>query len=351
MIEFKHITAINTAEYDRLLAQGWFRSADFFVKEKFICLENRVATIINIRLPLERYTLRKSHNRTLVRAEKHFTVSIQKASVTPEKEELYNRFKQRFHCFVYKDLRDFLHGAQENMVFDTYEVTVYDNDKLIALSYFDRGRSAIASLLGLYDLNYTRFGLGSYTMLKEVEYARAHSYRYFYPGYILDNLPDYNYKLFLGKMEVLTAKNKWKDLNGTPKKSDELIELLSNTQSIEKLMQQHDINYFKKLNPLFIYSYVPQFSGLLIKSILPVLIPLQAPDRFYLLEYETESGKFIFSKVARAEYYNYLKRFQDNSYYEQDNRYIMDFFEYEYIIKKSSSLAKLIKNELLPRLE
>ena len=58
----------------------------------------------------------------------------------------------------------------------------------------------MASLLGLYDHDYTKFSLDTYTMLKEAEYGRRTG-PVVLPGYILDKRSDFDYKLKLGPME------------------------------------------------------------------------------------------------------------------------------------------------------
>jgi len=40
---------------------------------------------------------------------------------------------------------------------------------LIAVSFFDRGLNAAASLLCIYDSAYAKYSLGIYTMLKEID--------------------------------------------------------------------------------------------------------------------------------------------------------------------------------------
>lgn len=77
------------------------------------------------------------------------------------------------------------------------------------MSYFDVGRESLASLLGLYDPAYARFGLGIYTMLEEIEFARARELRFFYPGYVVPGLRSFEYKLELGPVQVLGEDGGW----------------------------------------------------------------------------------------------------------------------------------------------
>ena len=89
------------------------------------------------------------------------------------------------------------------------EICVFDREKLIAISYFDLGQSSMASLLAVYDEEYSQYSLGTYTMIKEMEYGQMTQRSWYYPGYVLDQPSAFDYKLRLGHMEYYTSGKRW----------------------------------------------------------------------------------------------------------------------------------------------
>ena len=134
------------------------------------------------------------------RVESRFTVTYGHAQPNANKEALYAQHKARFKGFIHNTLTDYLSAGFQGTVFDTREVCVYDGDRLIAVSYFDLGEQSMASLLGLYDESYSKYSLGTYTLLKEAEYGKRTGRKWFYPGYIWTTLR-FRLQTELGPME------------------------------------------------------------------------------------------------------------------------------------------------------
>ena len=55
-------------------------------------------------------------------------------------------------------------------------VQVRDGDKLIAVGYFDKGKTAIAGILNMYHPDYKQYSPGKFLMLKKLEYALSQGY-------------------------------------------------------------------------------------------------------------------------------------------------------------------------------
>jgi hypothetical protein len=82
-------------------------------------------------------------------------------------------------------------------IFNTFEINIYDEGKLIAFSFFDVGITSMASIIGIFDQQYSSCSLGIYTMLLEMEYAKSMQFKYYYPGYVAYEPSQFNYKLRL----------------------------------------------------------------------------------------------------------------------------------------------------------
>ena len=209
MVEIYFPKKLSAIRYDSYLASGWFRGAVMLYKMQMLCIDNGVSSVVNIRLNLPKHIMRKSHEKLYRKRHSKYKTIISKAKIDVKREELYATNKHKFKGFIHKNLSDYLHSGFFSTVFNTYEVAVYDKTNLIAISYFDVGNKAIASLIGLYDSKYQKESLGIYTMLCEVKWANENGFQWYYPGYILDNDPLFNYKLNLGNYQYYNHNKRW----------------------------------------------------------------------------------------------------------------------------------------------
>lgn len=188
-------------ELDAYLSRGWYRMGQTVFTTHFLCFGRSYYSAIWVRLPLSGYKFRKSLRKIYRRVEQTFESQVGKATITPEKERLYRRYKASFSGMLAPTLRDALMDGEDFNIFRTYEVRVYDKDQLIALSYFDLGSHSSASIMGIYDPSYKKHSLGLYTMVKEIEYSLEQQLLYYYPGYVVPGYPRFDYKLRIGDVE------------------------------------------------------------------------------------------------------------------------------------------------------
>lgn len=85
--------------------------------------------------------------------------------------------------------------------FDSWEVCVRRAGQLVGYSVFDLGRDSMESIIGIYDPEVARFGVGISTMLLEVEWGAAHGFRYHYAGYLVPGVQSFEYKRAVGHLE------------------------------------------------------------------------------------------------------------------------------------------------------
>ena len=163
--------SLSRARYDQYLASGWFRGSVMLYKMDLLCIDERLFSVVNIRMNLEQYTPTARQRKTLRRVESRFTVTYGHAQPNANKEALYAQHKSRFKGFIHNTLTEYLSAGFQGTVFDTREVCVYDGDRLIAVSYFDLGEQSMPAFWAYNDDAYAKYSLGTYTLLKEVEYA------------------------------------------------------------------------------------------------------------------------------------------------------------------------------------
>lgn len=192
------------AKLDNYLEKGWFRSAQYIYTISSIPLEGVMYFPIRIRLPLKGYSFKKSL-RKIIRKNKQFRTISRKAIITPEKEELYKKFIVRFDTYISPNLLDALQEGGETTIYNTYEINVFDKDKLIAVSFFDLGKATMASIMGVFDPAYSKYSLGLYTMLAEIQFGKTNGFEHYYPGYVIPDYPKFDYKMRIGEVEFYDA--------------------------------------------------------------------------------------------------------------------------------------------------
>ena len=94
-----------------------------------------------------------------------------------------------------------MQDAAKTTVFNSQEICIYHEEKLVACSFFDLGKKSLTSIVGIYHPDYQKDSLGFYTMLLEIEYGVQQGYDYYYPGYLVPYYPKFDYKTRIGKPE------------------------------------------------------------------------------------------------------------------------------------------------------
>ena len=234
-------------ELDNYLAKGWFRMGQMIFTCHVLCFKDQVYSTVWIRLVLEDYAYKKSMRKLLARNDRRFKTVVRKAIFDTEKQKLYEGHKKRFEGYIPNTLKESLFGMEEENLYDTYEVCVYENEKLVAVSFFDLGSDSIASIMGLYDPDYGQYSLGIYTMLCEIQYGIEQGKKYYYPGYVVPDYKKFDYKLRVGEMDFYDVPSgQWKPMDQLRKESlpaeimrgmlSELLEALAEKGIFSKLL-------------------------------------------------------------------------------------------------------------------
>jgi arginyl-tRNA--protein-N-Asp/Glu arginylyltransferase len=233
---------LSPKELDRYLARGWFRMGQTIFTCFFLDIEEGIFPTIWLRQDLRGYHFKKSHRRLMRKVARNFRVAVGPIELTEEKDELFHLHKVRFEGPVSPSLADSLLDGAPRSIYDTWEVTVYDGDKLIAASYFDRGEESIASIKGMFHPDYASYSLGFYTMLKEMEYARDQGYHFFYPGYFVVDYSKFDYKLRIGQLDYYDSlEDQWLPMAEYRKEQLAAVILKQKMRSLEEELNELDI--------------------------------------------------------------------------------------------------------------
>lgn len=185
---------------DQLLAFGWYRMHQTLFTCSHIGM-NEEHRVHWLRYDIGQIKRHASHQR-IRRKNKSFQFTIQPTgSIEKEAIELYDRYYATIDFDGAGSIQQCLWGDEDptSTIFDTKCVSIFDQSKLIAVGYFDCGHKAAASILHSYHPDYSRYSLGKYLILLTLDYLRINDYRYYYPGYVIEDLDKMDYKLFLGK--------------------------------------------------------------------------------------------------------------------------------------------------------
>jgi arginine-tRNA-protein transferase len=290
---------------DSYLERGWFRNGYLLALTPIICMQGNVYVTVPVRARLRGHIHGRSNARLLRRNEERFRVEIARPEVDDDRERLYELTSQRFGGFRMALLEDFLDTGPVFDFFDTWEVTVRDGDKLVASSYFDVGENSVASLLGLYDPSYPRESLGIYTMLLEMEYAKARGLSYYYPGYVLQGHDWFDYKLRFGQMQYLTEAGDWRAISRMSRRSRLRERVYRRITALEAALARRGVRFQRRVYPLFWLGemeVLPELADDYVAAPLLVeCLPGAVPGQWLLAEYLPDEDSYLLSWTRISE--------------------------------------------------
>ena len=180
---------------DYYLSLGYYRMNQDLFTCRFLPVGQHLHTVHWLRLVLPQVQY-GSKQRRLLRLSERFTVTVKPFRLTPEYEELYARYYQAVDFDTAPSLEALLLAGATHTVFDTRIVEVREGGRLIAAGIFDCGTASIAGIVNFYDPDYRKYSLGKYLLLLKTEYACRQQLAYYYPGYLVQGYPKFDYKLF-----------------------------------------------------------------------------------------------------------------------------------------------------------
>lgn len=245
-----HPESLSAEELDAFLGQGWFRMRQAVFTCRFVMSDGHLRSAVWIRCRLQGYRFKKSLRRVLNRNDRAFSCRLVPAVVDAEKEALYSAYRDDFDGELAPDLESVLFDDDGQDVYHTACFEVRDGDRLVAFSFFDRGRDSIASIIGVFDPEYRRYGLGLYTMLLEVRHGIEVGMRWFYPGYVAPGCAAFDYKLRLGAAERFDPNlARWGDYDSLQPEELPAERILAALADFEHTAQQAGIATEQRLYP------------------------------------------------------------------------------------------------------
>lgn len=201
---------VDARELDRLLADGWRHAGVQFYRYNFAFHQGMLTEVIPLRIDLAFFRQSKSQRRNWrANQARNYRVEIRPSAVDAEKDMLFQQHKRKFRDNVPDSLYDFLSPAPHEVPCKGGEVALYEGKRLVGVSFFDVGAESLSTIYAMYDLEYSRRGLGIFTMLLELEHARQLGKRYYYHGYCYRCASFYDYKKQFNALEAYDWCGRW----------------------------------------------------------------------------------------------------------------------------------------------
>ena len=229
------INSLKGSQLDEYLERGWFRMGQTIFTTNFLKFSGLIYSVIWLRIDLLNFEPTKTQQK-LQKLNANFKVEIKPSiALSPEHLILFNKYKNHVPFDAAPSLTHLLYDDKFSNVFDSYQVNIYDKQKLIACGIFDLGRDASTGITCFYDPDYQKHSLGKYLMFLKMDFSKNQGMSYFYPGYFAPDYPMFDYKLDLAKpfLEFLDLSiNLWKPFTEYVYEEIPLIEM---TQKLEEL--------------------------------------------------------------------------------------------------------------------
>lgn len=208
---------VSPPQLDALLASGWRHFGTFFFRYNIGVYQSELRRVFPLRINLANFSSSKSQ-RKIVRKNQDLQIVIRPVEITEEKETLFAEHKQRFEDNIPDSLYDFLDFDAAFVPCKALEICVYENEKLLAVSFFDVGANSISSVYAIFEPSAATRSLGIFTMLLEIEYALKNAKEFYYQGYVYEGNSFYDYKKRFDGLEKYDWRENWESFD--VKKSD-----------------------------------------------------------------------------------------------------------------------------------
>jgi len=178
---------ISGRELDRLLSQGWRKFGEYYFRPNCGDCES----CIPLRIMVREFKPTKGQRRILRRCA-DVEVRFNPLEYSDEIFEIYrdhsmNRFGKE------SDPDEFI-SAFYTPSCPAMQSEYYRNGELIAVGFIDISCTALSSVYFAYKTSYEQLRLGTYSVLREVEYAASRGLTYYYLGYYIEENRSMEYK-------------------------------------------------------------------------------------------------------------------------------------------------------------
>jgi arginine-tRNA-protein transferase len=207
------VESLSDSDLEELLAAGYRHFGTHFFRP--VC--SPCHKCLPLRIPLSDYCFSRS-GRRLLRRNTRFFVTLTPPFPTFAAYELYLKHKERFDLPRDERRQESYHDFVDIFFHPfpfAYQLSVYDGDRLIAVSHLDMTASVISVVYCYYNDRYTRESLGSFAVYREIEIGLKRNLDFVYLGYYIPENRHMRYKVRFRPNQVLREEDRWEDLLDT----------------------------------------------------------------------------------------------------------------------------------------
>jgi arginine-tRNA-protein transferase len=183
---------ISLAEADQRLADGHRRTGEFVYQTN--CPSCRACE--PIRINCFEFEFSRNHKRTLAKGNRQFEQRIGTLESDQARITLFNKHR-RLRGLAKKDtdieLDEYIWGFVRSC-FESFEISYWDDDELVCLAVNDRGANSVSAVYTFFDPDRKSDSLGTYSILKQIEYCRENQLEFLYLGYYVEGSAHMEYK-------------------------------------------------------------------------------------------------------------------------------------------------------------
>lgn len=255
---------LSPGDLDLYLSSGWFRMGQSIFTTNFLNFKGQFYSAIWLRVALGNFTA-DSTQQKLIKRNKAFRTEIRPANITETQEALFAAYRQSVPFEPAGSLKGLLYGRSAHAIYDTYEVNVYDGDRLIACGYFDMGNNSAAGISSFYDPAYRKYSLGRYLIYLKMAHCHGLGLTYFYPGYFVPGYSFFDYKLEMNRdllqyLQVSTGQ--WAGIDTYSAEWNPLLIMRNRLEILQALLNQEDIETSLLKYEFFDGNLIPELSDL-----------------------------------------------------------------------------------------
>ena len=178
---------LNESDISFLLAKGWRKFGVYFFQPS--CPD--CSECIPVRVLCDGFKPSKSQRRNLKKNSNIYVV-FGPLKYSERAFEIYkDHSKQRFsqEC----NLEEFISGFFSPSV-PSLQSEYYLDGELIGLGFLDKGEDCLSSVYFIYDTKFSHLGLGTFSILKEIEHTQMLGLKYYCLGYYVQECQRMAYK-------------------------------------------------------------------------------------------------------------------------------------------------------------
>jgi len=186
------LQTITPDDADRRLAAGHRRTGEFVYQTH--CPSCQACE--PIRIEVDSFQFQRNHLRTLKRCDQKLTQVIGPVRADDQRVLLFNKHRTARNLAKQDseiDIEEYIWGFVRSC-FDSFEIAYYLDDRLVCLAVCDTGKTSLSAVYTFYDPDLKKESLGTYSILKQIQYCQSNRLRHLYLGYYVEGCVPMQYK-------------------------------------------------------------------------------------------------------------------------------------------------------------